>query len=161
MCFMAGGHFDGFNRTAWISMPGAAATWRSCNPAGMVMWPMIRGLKTLSGTSQRGMPAPPAATVAPVILKLHWCPQAQFAGYLLAQDKGFFRAAGLGDVDIRWSTAGEHSLDTLIEREFAFCTGWLCDALVRRANGVPLPAPIGRPGPPAFAHQWSRSRASC
>ena len=82
--------------------------------------------------------AQPAGTAAPVVLKLHWYPQAQFAGYLLAQDQGFFRRAGLGDVDIRWSTAGERALDTLTQQESAFCTGWLCDAIVRRAQGAPI-----------------------
>ncbi len=82
--------------------------------------------------------APQTGTAPHVVLKLHWYPQAQFAGYLLAQDKGFFRAAGLRDVDIRWSTAGEQTLEILSQQESAFCTAWLCDALVRRAHGAPI-----------------------
>jgi NitT/TauT family transport system substrate-binding protein len=73
-----------------------------------------------------------------VVLKLHWYPQAQFVGYLVAQENRYFRAAGLGDVEIRWSTAGERCLDTLTKQESTFCTGWVCDALVRRARGAPI-----------------------
>ncbi len=80
----------------------------------------------------------PASKTDRVVLKLHWYPQAQFAGYLVARDKGYFRSAGLDDVEIRWSTAGERSLDTLEKVESAFCTGWLCDAIVRRSKGAPI-----------------------
>ena len=103
----------------------------------LVCWGLLASVLASAAEPGRST-APPPGTAAPVVLKLHWYPQAQFAGYLLAQDKGFFRAAGLGDVEIRWSTAGERCLDTLTEQESAFCTGWLCDALVRRAHGAPI-----------------------
>lgn len=102
-----------------------------------VCWALLANV--FASAAERSPPAaPPTGTAAPVVLKLHWYPQAQFAGYLLAQEKKFFRDAGLADVEIRWSTAGERCLDTLNEKETAFCTGWLCDALVRRAHGAPI-----------------------
>jgi NitT/TauT family transport system substrate-binding protein len=110
---------------------GVAAGWH----AAIVCWAILASV--FASAAEPGSSAtPPTGTASPVVLKLHWYPQAQFAGYLLAQDKGFFRAAGLGDVEIRWSTAGERTLDFLNQQESAFCTGWLCDALVRRSRGA-------------------------
>ncbi len=103
----------------------------------LVCWGLLSSIFASAAEPVRSA-APPTGTAPRVVLKLHWYPQAQFAGYLLAQDKGFFRAAGLGDAEIRWSTAGEPTLETLAQEEFAFCTGWLCDALVRRARGAPI-----------------------
>lgn len=107
----------------------------------IVCWGLLMSVFASAAEPERSA-APPTGTAAPIILKLHWYPQAQFAGYLLAQEKGFFRAAGWGDVEIRWSTAGERCLDTLTQQEHQqqsiFCTGWLCDALARRARGVPI-----------------------
>jgi len=45
-----------------------------------------------------------------------WSPQAQFAGYYVAQEKGFYRNSGL-DVDI--ITGGpSHPADVLLEKEY-------------------------------------------
>lgn len=35
------------------------------------------------------------AAAQPLRLVLHWLPQAQFAGYLMAEEKGFYAARGL------------------------------------------------------------------
>ena len=77
------------------------AGWRSA----LVCWGLFVSVFASAAEPGRSA-APPTGTAPPVVLKLHWYPQAQFAGCLLAQDKEFFRAAGLGDVEIRWSTAG-------------------------------------------------------
>lgn len=107
-------------------------------PSGRVVvllgWLLWAGGWETAGASEAPAAGPPGVA-APVVFKLHWYPQAQFAGYLLAREKGFFQQAGAGDVEIRWSTAGERSLDMLTDQRAAFCTGWLCDALVRRAGG--------------------------
>ncbi|MEN6450294.1 MAG: ABC transporter substrate-binding protein [Thermoguttaceae bacterium] len=65
---------------------------------------------------------------APLVLQLHWYPQAQFAGYMMAEEKGFFRKAGL-TVKLRWSDAGEKPFEQLAEGRCQFCTGWLCEAV--------------------------------
>ena len=100
-------------------------------------WLLWAGSWETARASEAPAAGPPGAA-APVVFKLHWYPQAQFAGYLMAREKGFFQQAGAGDVEIRWSTAGERSLDMLTDQRAAFCTGWLCDALVRRAKGEAL-----------------------
>lgn len=109
------------------------ANWR----LAVVCWGLLGNALVFAAEPVRPAASPSEAPL-PVVLKLHWYPQAQFAGYLLAHDKGFFRAAGLGDVEIRWSTAGERCLDSLAERGTVVCTGWLCDAIVRRAHGAPI-----------------------
>jgi NitT/TauT family transport system substrate-binding protein len=74
-------------------------------------------------------------TADALTLQFHWQPQAQFAGYLMAKEKGFFRAEGLGEVTIQWSAAGQRPLALLAERKVDFCTAWLCEALAQRAQG--------------------------
>jgi len=105
--------------------------------AALAWWGMLACVFASAAEGDRTATGP-TGPAAPVVLKLHWYPQAQFAGYLVAQDKEFFRAAGLGDVEIRWSTAGERCMDSLTGEASVFCTGWLCDALVRRAHGAPV-----------------------
>lgn len=103
----------------------------------VVCWGVLVGAGASAAEPVR-LAAQPTGTAPGVVLKLHWYPQAQFAGYLVAKDKGYFRTAGLGEVDIRWSTAGDRPLEILAQEESAFCTAWLCDAMVRRARGVPI-----------------------
>lgn len=84
-------------------------------------------------------PRPANATVpGQVVLQIQWRPQAQFAGYMVAQDKGFFRQAGLKDVRLAWSAAGDRPFDRLAEGKTDFCTGWLSEAIVERAQAKPL-----------------------
>ena len=73
----------------------------------------------------------------PVTLQLQWLPQAQFAGYIMAYEKGFFRQEGL-DVQIRFGGPGVSPLELLSDGEVKFCTAWLSQALTLRANGRPL-----------------------
>ncbi|MEN6457883.1 MAG: ABC transporter substrate-binding protein [Thermoguttaceae bacterium] len=74
---------------------------------------------------------------APVVLQLHWYPQAQFAGYVMAEEKGFFRKAGVA-VRLRWSVAGERPFQRLVDGQADFCIGWLSDAIRQRDAGQPL-----------------------
>lgn len=74
----------------------------------------------------------------PLVLQAHWYPQAQFAGYMVAVEKGFFAEAGLGRVELKWSIAGEKPFDRLAEGKTDFCLGWLADAIVERQGGKPL-----------------------
>lgn len=91
-------------------------------------------------TTARGAEAAgdlPASGPRPVVIQLHWYPQAQFAGYMMAQDKGFFRKAGV-DVRLTWTAAGERPFDRLVGGHSTFCTGWLSDAMRDREAGKPL-----------------------
>jgi len=88
----------------------------------------------------------PAAKLAPkrsprrtgISLQLHWQPQAQFAGYIMAVEKGFFKEAGVGDVKLIWSGPGDSPLSELASGKVDFCTAWFADAIVRRSKGSPV-----------------------
>lgn len=74
----------------------------------------------------------------PITLQLQWYPQAQFAGYMVAQRKGFFRQAGLENVRLEWGSAEIRPLERLTEGEVDFCTAWLSTAIAERAQGRPI-----------------------
>ncbi|MEW6348544.1 MAG: ABC transporter substrate-binding protein [Thermodesulfobacteriota bacterium] len=63
-----------------------------------------------------------------------WVPQAQFAGYMVAYDKGFYGNAGL-DVEMRTGGPGKDCFASLSEESLTFCTGWLSTAIQKRASG--------------------------
>ncbi len=67
----------------------------------------------------------------------HWIPQAQFAGYMMAQDKGFYRDAGL-DLTLMRGGPESQPLELLRKGQVTFCTQWVSTAIRSRANGVPV-----------------------
>lgn len=66
-----------------------------------------------------------------------WIPQAQFAGYLVAKEKGFYRDAGI-DLMLMQGGPGKDPFLMLAAGEATFCTGWLSTAIAKRAAGIPL-----------------------
>ena len=70
-------------------------------------------------------------------LALHWHPQAQFAGFYVAEDKGFYREAGI-DLTILHGGADSVPADRLSSGEAHFATMFLATALERRGAGIPL-----------------------
>lgn len=74
----------------------------------------------------------------PITLQLQWYPQAQFAGYLIARDRGFYLEEGLGEVDLVWSNGTDRPLERVADGAIDFCTGWLSQAMVLRDQGQPL-----------------------
>ncbi|MEG2140587.1 MAG: ABC transporter substrate-binding protein [Bilophila sp.] len=72
-----------------------------------------------------------------VRIMLQWIPQTQFAGYIMALEKGFFREEGL-NVTLRWLKPGEAALVQLNKGDVEFATAVLLTALHRRAEGMPL-----------------------
>jgi NitT/TauT family transport system substrate-binding protein len=68
---------------------------------------------------------------------LHWDHQAQFAGYYIALDKGFYAAEGL-DVTIIRGGPNVRSCETVDSGKATFCTTMLSNALEKRENGIPL-----------------------
>ncbi len=72
-----------------------------------------------------------------VTLQLKWVTQAQFAGYYVAKEKGFYKEEGL-DVDIKpggpghcpAAGAGGGGADVIVD--------WMPSALATREKGVPL-----------------------
>ena len=80
---------------------------------------------------------------APVRILMQWSPQAQFAGFIMAQEKGFFREAGLPAVRILWSKLGDKPIERLCAGEVEFATAWLTTALLRQIEGLD-PVNIGQ-----------------
>lgn len=70
-------------------------------------------------------------------LVLHWDHQAQFAGYYVALDKGFYADEGL-DVTILRGGPDVSACETLGSGKATFCTTMLPTALEKREQGVPL-----------------------
>lgn len=73
----------------------------------------------------------------PLRLQLQWTHQAQFAGYYVALEKGFYLARNL-DVSI---IAGGPKIDPMVELAEGradFATSWLSTALLRRDHGQQL-----------------------
>jgi len=67
----------------------------------------------------------------------HWIPQAQFAGYYVALDQGFYEEAGL-DVDIQHIPADISSFDYLKNGRADVVSSFLLDGIKQRAQGTPL-----------------------
>ena len=83
------------------------------------------------------MPVIVQAAPAPIRLMLQWTHQAQFAGYYVAQDKGFYKERGL-DVTIVSGGPGLDPADFLVRGEADFASLWLSAALSRNEQNVPL-----------------------
>lgn len=74
----------------------------------------------------------------PVKLALQWKHQFQFAGYYMAQEKGFYQAQNL-EVEINEVDLNRTSTDLLLKGQANFATSGI-DALKERSNGKPLVA---------------------
>ena len=85
---------------------------------------------------------PPAlAADAPLLKKVvfipHWSPQAQFAGYYVAYEKGFYKKHGL-DLTIVAGGPTRSPVEYLSRKKADFGTLWLCSAIEKRAQGLKL-----------------------
>ena len=74
---------------------------------------------------------------ATIVFTPHWTAQAQFAGYYVAEAKGFFREAGV-KVRIEHPSATQPAMDRLRNNECQATTLQLCQALEIVGGGVPL-----------------------
>ncbi len=66
-----------------------------------------------------------------------WIPQAQFAGYMVALEKGFYRDAGL-DLNLMVGGPEKPAFVTLESGEATFCTDWLSSGIQQRDSGLPV-----------------------
>ena len=72
-----------------------------------------------------------------VALQLKWVTQAQFAGYYVAKDKGFYEAEGL-DVEIKPGGPDVAPAQVLAGGGADVVVDWMPSALATREKGVPL-----------------------
>lgn len=74
-----------------------------------------------------------------VKLQLQWLPQAQFAGYYVAQDQGYFEEEGFEDVEIVPSGGDIVPQDALVAGDVDFAIAWVPKVLgTLEATGVEL-----------------------
>lgn len=72
----------------------------------------------------------------PISLQLIWKHQFQFAGYYAAQEKGYYREAGL-DVTFREANPDEDTVEAVLKGQSEFGVG-TSDLLLYRARGRPV-----------------------
>ena len=72
-----------------------------------------------------------------IIFTPHWTPQSQFAGYYVAQEKGFYKDAGV-EVDFKHPSASYSALNLLLEGTSDIITQKLSNAFISIAHGVPM-----------------------
>ncbi len=72
-----------------------------------------------------------------VTVQLKWVPQAQFAGYYVAQAKGYYKEAGL-DVTIKPGGPDISPVQVIAGNQADIVVNWMPDALAAREAGVPL-----------------------
>jgi NitT/TauT family transport system substrate-binding protein len=72
-----------------------------------------------------------------VTLQLKWLPQAQFAGYYVAQSKGYYKAEGL-EVTIKPGGPDISPVNVIARNGADIIVSWMPDALAAREAGVPL-----------------------
>ena len=92
--------------------------------------------KALMLASLMVLSAAGAQKLTPVKLQLKWFPQAQFAGFFVAQAKGYFKAEGL---DVQLLPIGDQSpIQTVATGTADFGTTWITDLLTARQQGLPV-----------------------
>ena len=70
-------------------------------------------------------------------VQMKWVPQAQFAGYYVAQAKGYYKAEGL-DVTIKPGGPDVSPVQVIAGNQADVIVNWMPDALAAREAGVPL-----------------------
>ncbi len=96
---------------------------------------MICGLAALGAASLGAATAARAAD--PVTLQLKWVADAQFAGYFVAKDKGFYKDAGL-DVTIKPGGPDINPEQVLAGGGADVVIDWMPSALATREKGSPV-----------------------
>src|SRR6478752_2290885 len=81
--------------------------------------------------------AQPARAADPVTIQLKWVTQAQFAGYYVAKDKGFYKDAGI-DIVIKPGGPDLAPPQVIAGGGADVIVEWMPAALASREKGVPL-----------------------
>ncbi|NIA67692.1 ABC transporter substrate-binding protein [Pelagibius litoralis] len=97
----------------------------------------MRKLISLAAGAGLLLTAGTASAADKVTLQLKWVTQAQFAGYFVAQDKGFYKDAGL-DVTIKPGGPDVAPPQVIAGGGADVVIDWMPSALASREKGVPL-----------------------
>ncbi len=73
----------------------------------------------------------------PLVFTPQWFPQAQFAGYYIAKDQGFYKEAGL-NVMIQHPTANTNAVQMLKNGTSDVVSSFLMDGISQRMQGTPV-----------------------
>jgi NitT/TauT family transport system substrate-binding protein len=93
--------------------------------------------KLLLAAAVLALAAAQALAADPLTLQLKWVTQAQFAGYYVAQAKGFYKDAGL-DVTIKPGGPDINPSQVIAGGGADVVVDWMPSALAAREKGVPL-----------------------
>jgi NitT/TauT family transport system substrate-binding protein len=97
----------------------------------------MRKTALFAGSFAFGLSLAAAHAADPVTIQLKWVTQAQFAGYFVAKDKGFYKDAGL-DVTINPGGPDVAPPQVIAGGGADVIVDWMPSALASREKGVPL-----------------------
>lgn len=97
----------------------------------------LSGIKTAVSAMALAMLTATAMAQQRFVFMPQWTAQAQFAGYYVAKEKGFYEAEGI-DVDIVHPSATQSTLSRVENEEIDATTLELCQALKIADSGVPV-----------------------
>ena len=72
-----------------------------------------------------------------IVFTPQWTPQSQFAGYYVAQEKGFYKEAGV-EVDFQHPSVSYSALNRLMEGSSDMITNQLTQAMIAIDRGIPM-----------------------
>ena len=70
-----------------------------------------------------------------IVLRMKWLPQAQFAGYYVALEKGFYADEGIPNVHVESMVVENSVMEPLLDGQVDFCVDWLPNAIIQRDRG--------------------------
>ena len=97
----------------------------------------MRKITMFAAAAAFGLSLATAHAADPVTIQLKWVAQAQFAGYFVAKDKGFYKDAGL-DVTINPGGPDVAPPQVIAGGGADVVVDWMPSALASREKGVPL-----------------------
>jgi NitT/TauT family transport system substrate-binding protein len=97
----------------------------------------MRKITMMAATAAFGLSLSTAYAADPVTIQLKWVAQAQFAGYFVAKDKGFYKDANL-DVTINPGGPDVAPPQVIAGGGADVVVDWMPSALASREKGVPL-----------------------
>src|SRR5437016_9495703 len=97
----------------------------------------MKKILALAAGAAIGLSLATAQAADPVTIQLKWVSQAQFAGYFVAKEKGFYKDAGL-DVTIKAGGPDVAPPQVIAGGGADVVVDWMPSALASREKGVPL-----------------------